>query len=265
MAYQRRTTPPHLQRLMIVIGVVAVVTLVPPLRGLAQRALGVLVRPITPAWQSVSHQWTVFRSSSSIGRENVDLKRRNEQLTQTLAKLQEQAETSATMKEVADYLVSARRRAVTAAVIGYSPDPGIQSFVINKGSRDGLRKGLAVIDAAGTMVGKVQSVEAGLATILALSDSQSRVVGRIRNEPRSPGIVRGERGLGLQMELIPKNDTVAPNEIIVTSGTETDIPPDVVIGTVKQSVTRSGELFQNATLVWPVQLNQMKIVAVVLP
>ncbi|MBI5467204.1 MAG: hypothetical protein HY975_03245, partial [Candidatus Kerfeldbacteria bacterium] len=81
----------------------------------------------------------------------------------------------------------------------------------------------------------------------------------------SLGVVKGERGLALRMEFIPKNDTVEPGQAVVTAGSEHSIPPDLLIGTIQQPSIRAGELFQNSTVTTSVDVQRLQVVAVVLP
>lgn len=100
-------------------------------------------------------------------------------------------------------------------------------------------------------------------TVLLITDRQSVLASRIQNQQQSPGVIRGERGLALQMGFIPKNDTVKNGDTVVTSGTEPLIPPDILIGSVASSSSRAGDLFQQAIITPSAPLERLRVVAVI--
>lgn len=184
-------------------------------------------------------------------------------LTRQLATARQELQARQTSDQLGAYLQANPFPTVSAAVIGYSPDPGVQSFVINVGTSSGIRTGQAVLTGDGWLVGKIITVHASSSVVLLLTDTQSLILAGIQNSSASQGVVRGERGLTIRMDLIPKNDQIEVGQTVVTSGLEPGIPPDLLIGTIATVEQRSGEVFQRALVTVPIRYGRIRNVAVI--
>ncbi|MDD5043338.1 MAG: rod shape-determining protein MreC [Patescibacteria group bacterium] len=139
------------------------------------------------------------------------------------------------------------------------------TLIIDKGEEDGLRKGLAVVADEGVIIGKIIKIEKSISTILLLTDVQSKLAVMSLDDQGINGMVSGEYGLSLKMELIPKDKELRSEGIVVTSGIETDIPPGLLVGRISQITNLSGELFQSAVLSPLTNYHNIKFVLVLLP
>jgi rod shape-determining protein MreC len=129
---------------------------------------------------------------------------------------------------------------VVSEIIGKDPSNYVASFVINKGTRDGIERGLPVIayqDGIQGLVGRV--VEAGLASskVLPIIDTSSFVAARLQRS-RFEGLVigSGRRLSRLSMQYVVKHaeSEINPDDLVITSGYSAVYPKDIVIGKVKQ-------------------------------
>ena len=85
--------------------------------------------------------------------------------------------------------VNPENRYVAASVIGRDPTPFVKYVIINRGSDDGLRRGMPVVTEQG-LVGRVAAVTAGAARIQLITDPASSV--NIRIQPsRAQAILLG--------------------------------------------------------------------------
>lgn len=239
------------------------IILVPPIRRAVIIGFTSASGPITQAsfnllerfgWSSALRQTT---ENEAVLRTQLQL------VTKELAVAREELEVQQTTDRLAGFLARVSLPSISAAVIGYSPDPGIQSLVINIGRNADIRAGQAVITDEGWLIGKIQIVHETTASVLLLNDAQSLVLSRVQNEAASQGVVRGERGLTVRMELIPKSDSLTPGQPVVTSGLEPGIPPDLLIGTIAAIEQRAGEVFQRALITTPIRYGRVRSVAVI--
>lgn len=244
--------------LILIAGILAV----QPLRAAVEQGLSAVSRPIVGLGQSLSRQ-VHLTSTRTLEQERDDLRHQVAALTSRLAEAQQKLEVSSAISQLTAYVTKADGRTIVAGVVAYSPDPGIESLVISRGTADGVRPGMAVIADQRLLIGKIQTVHQRTATVLLLTDSQATVAARIQNDQQSPGIVGGERGLAIVMNFIPKSDEVKVGQTVVTSGTETLIPPDIVIGTIRDTSSQAGELFRRATIISPIQLGRVRVVSVI--
>jgi len=147
-----------------------------------------------------------------------------------------------------NFLENTQLEGVNAKIIGNTTDNFDKLYIVNRGSDDGIKKGQAVIGGEGYLVGVVESASKDTSFIRPINDSQIAIAAKIQNESLSPGIVRGQHGLSVQMELIPQTEEINIEERVVTSELNDNIPPDILIGIIDQIESREGELFQTATI-----------------
>ncbi len=201
--------------------------------------------------------------SRDVERENQELRKTNELLMAQVATLKSGLEASESLQAIQQFLSSTRRQGLSAAIVGYSDDPSIRTFSISRGARDGIREGMAVVSSNGTVVGKVISVHEEISTVRDIRDTQSSLLVTIDNDRKSPGVMRGQKGITLRMTFTPKDDTVVVGQIVRTAGTEAGIPPGLVVGVVQSNETRAGDVFQTVTVSNPVNTSEITAVAVI--
>lgn len=113
---------------------------------------------------------------------------------------------------------------VTARVIGESPSNFSQTVEINRGSDDGLRVGMAVVDAVG-LVGRITSVSSDRALVMLITDAEYAIGVRVVNDP---DLSVGEPGGGADAGVpVTAPSGMAPGENTTTT-TTTTVPPTTV-------------------------------------
>ncbi|MBN1241522.1 MAG: rod shape-determining protein MreC [Spirochaetales bacterium] len=128
-------------------------------------------------------------------------------------------------------------RKMAARVIARDPDNLYSSFVIDKGSVDGVRKNLPVIaysDGSEGLVGRVVEVGRTSSIVGPLYDTASFVSARLERT-RFEGLVGGAGSdAPLLMRYVKKHakDEIQFGDLVVTTGFHSLYPPDVVIGRV---------------------------------
>lgn len=224
-----------------------------------------VARPLAAVGTWFQDQFGPKQSLNDITRERDQLRDQLLAVSQRLATTQHQLEAVHALDQLETFLENQNIQADKTFVIGYSPDPGIQSIVIQLGEQDGIRVGQAVITETGVVVGVVTRVDASTSTVRLVIDSQSRILAKLQNDTQSRGIIVGERGISISMQFIPRNETVEQGTTAVTSGLDPLIPPDLLIGTIQETTTRAGELFQSAVIQSPIEFRRLSVVAVVHP
>ncbi len=261
MRSQTRTSPWYFY---LSIGAVLIIVLaIPSVRQHVWQGVTSTSRPI---FNTSTNLLNRFGWNSSLHEETPSQQALREQLqavTVQLAQTRQILEDQGVATRLNEFITTTKLRTISANVVAFSPDPGIQSFVINIGRNQHLRPGLGVITDQGILIGKIITVREATATVLLLNDPQSIVLARLQNDRQSQGAIRGQRGLTVQMDLIPKNDTIERGQTIVTSGLEDGIPPDLVIGTIASTEQRAGEVFQRARVNLPLRFVRVHVVAVV--
>lgn len=156
-------------------------------------------------------------------RANTDIKKENERLREQL-----------------DFSLNFEEKNYPAKIISRNPDSLYSAFTINKGTRNGIRKGMPVLAVQGGvtgLVGKVVTVGAFTSLVMPIYDSKCSVSARILNT-RDIGIVTGSGSsdVPLSMTYIKKRVLSELNigDLIVTSGEGENYISDVPIGSISE-------------------------------
>ena len=123
---------------------------------------------------------------------------------------------------------------VNAQVTGRDPS-GIQDFIIiNKGTKDGLREGMAVVSPY-IYIGQITEVQEHRARVVLISD-QNASVGAMLHDSRSDGVLYGTRDNLLVLRHVDKDVVPGETEWVVTSdraeSVTAQIPANIPIGVV---------------------------------
>ncbi|OGY44467.1 MAG: rod shape-determining protein MreC [Candidatus Buchananbacteria bacterium RIFCSPHIGHO2_01_FULL_39_14] len=161
-----------------------------------------------------------------------------------------------------NFLLENKTNAVLAKVVGKNPEPNHQSLILNKGSEDGVLIDYPVITERGIIIGKILSVEPHSSQLLLLTDSKSRLAAMIQGQNQIKGVVVGEHGLSLKMEMVSQKDEIKEGEIVVTSGLEPTIPAGLVIGSVNRASKEANNFFQTVQLQSLIRIDDLIVVSI---
>lgn len=161
-----------------------------------------------------------------------------------------------------EFLTAEGLAAITAKIIGRSFQANQQTLIINKGWSDGVMAGAPVIAQQGVLIGQIAFVNSHSAHIILINDSLSSFGAVIQNQTFAKGVVVGDRGLSLKMELIPQGEEITVGDIVVTSGIEANIPRGLIIGQIEQVITKPNDLFQEAFIKTLVDFDDLVVVSV---
>lgn len=151
------------------------------------------------------------------------------------------------------YLTSAR-------VIARGEGSWFKVITIDKGFIDGVRKGMAVINDLG-LVGKIQEVADGTASVLLVDDSRFRASARLEDS-RAEGIYSGSGTSLSTLEYIEYKDEIVEGEVVVTSGLDRLFPPGINIGYVSRVFKTDTKLFQDVDVTPFVETGKLEEVIV---
>ena len=140
-----------------------------------------------------------------------------------------------------------------------------EAIIINRGRRDGVVEGSAVVDKSGVFVGKVTGLKEASAQVDILYSRRCKVAASPLDFPGTGGVVAGELGLSALMSMIPQDADINIGDTIITSGLEEAIPRGLAIGRVIGINKENNELWQAARLEPFFSIADLLIVAVIKP
>ncbi|MFA5020498.1 MAG: rod shape-determining protein MreC [Patescibacteria group bacterium] len=174
-------------------------------------------------------------------------------------------EENALLKKEMNFIDENDFKFVAAKIISGVSDPLSRSVIINRGRRDGLEKGLAVIADSGILIGKISEVSDDFSKVVLLSDNRSRVAATIQNLDHTVGLVEGQYGLSFSMTNIPQNQEIRDGDLVVTSGLEGKIPKNLLIAKVAGVRSVESEIFKTAILTPIIALDGLSDVLAIIP
>jgi rod shape-determining protein MreC len=176
-----------------------------------------------------------------------------------------QLEELARQNERYEKLISFRDRhglsAVTAAVVARDPANWNSSLMIDKGKSDGMRPGMAVLNAQG-VVGKVAEVAAHVSKVILVNDPGFSVAA-VDRRSRESGLVSGSLSGKCRMQYLPDAADLQDNDEIITSELSSDFPPGILVGTVARVFPSSDASGARAEVVPSVKASRLEEVLVI--
>lgn len=209
--------------------------------------------------------WNGIFGYDDLEDENDELRRQIDELRGQEIEEAAAAEENDELRRTADLPVSADIPRVTAEVVSAPLTDFDSSVEINKGSGDGIRRGMAVITDAG-LVGRVTRVSGGRSRIILVTDPDFSGLGVRLVEAGDVGVATGGTDGNLRVEDGIEADTaVERGDDVVTSGYEiSDYPGNVPVGSVL-SVGRTTDQTEQTLVIEPsADLDALRFVSVLL-
>lgn len=160
-------------------------------------------------WNEYVWLWNTREDNDRLKAHNENLQLENQQLRRAVARFSREEEVLAYQNEIPS-------QTVLAQVTGVGSNPNAREVRVDKGSRDGVQSGMAVITPDG-VVGKVQAAYGGGSLVLLISDVDSGV-GVVLKHSRARGVLKGAGGRECRLEYIDTEVEVAVGETVYTSG-----------------------------------------------
>jgi len=187
-------------------------------------------------------------------------------LTVAAAQTAEVADENTKLRALLSFSSSHSGRTVAASVIARDETAADgRGLIIDRGARDGLRAGLAVVSEAGVIVGQVTAVKDATAQICLTTSPDCQLAAALQNQAKTQGLTDGDLGLTVKMSYIPQLDQIKVGDTVITSGLGGDIPRGLVIGRVASVESQSNAVWQTATIEPLADLNRLTVVAVIIP
>ena len=214
---------------------------------------------IIPFQNGINQIGAYLTEKEELEQKVTDLTEENNQLVQDQQELQRLQELYQLDQSYSEY------EKVAAQVISKDPGNWYDTFVINKGSNDGIQKDMNVI-ADGGLVGLVEEVSSNSATVRSIIDDSSSV-SAMTASTSDTCIVSGDLRLisdgKLAFSQLNTTDTVAEGEKIVTSNISDKYLRGILIGYVSEITEDSNHLTKKGFIIPVVDFQHIQEVLVI--
>ncbi len=214
-------------------------------------------------YQAIQSLITQPEDVTSLRQKNAALEAENSRLQVQIVELQQQVTEAQLLSTLVDYERSHVENQYTAAsVIARDVSPFMHYVIINRGSDDGLRKGMPVVTQQG-LVGHIAAVTAGAARVELINDPGSSI-NVVLQQSGEEAVLNGQLTGELTLDMIRQSANVQPGELVMTSGLGGNYPANIVVGQVLTVKSEASALFQTASIQPAVDFSQLQIVLIII-
>jgi len=253
----------------VVFALVAVGLIALALGGYLTPLSRIILNPLVVVQTWIATRYQAVQDIVSAPQDVVRLRQRNSDLEAEVARLQtqiiqlqEQLSETNVLSALVDFArANPENRYQAAAVIARDPSPFLQYVIINRGSDDGMRRGMPVVTQKG-LIGRIAAVTAGAARVQLITDPSSTV--NVRLEPSgAQAILQGQLTGEIILDMIPQGANIQPGDLVLTSGQGGGYPPNILIGQVSSIRSRDQDIFQRASVQTVTAFSQINIVLII--
>ena len=203
-----------------------------------------------------------WSSIASLQEENERLLKENSRLYRELGMSKETERENENLRRQLNLLPRSRFELENSFVIGRSQKGTGDWIMIDKGKSSGLEVGMPAIVDEGVLVGKVSEVFFDSARVRMISDPES-LINIVDAESGARGIVRGEYGLGIFLDMVEQGEAISVGDILMTSGLGGEFPENLLVGKISQIKSSKDKLFQQALVVPTVESAKLEAVSII--
>lgn len=216
-----------------------------------------LSRSIGEFWKNYFYLQNVQSQNRKMKDEMFFLRQENNLLRNALENLR-------SAKEIEESLLRLHENILVAQVIGFDASNFYKSATINKGSLDGLKKDMIVLDKNGSLVGRIiNPVALKESRVQLITDNESGV-GVFSQSKKVMGILSGDDKGNCFLEYIHvTTEDIYEGEDIITSGKDGLFPSGIKVGKIV-SITTSTSLFKQVKIEPYFDIRDLDRVAVIM-
>lgn len=219
--------------------------------GLFDKPKNILYLIVSPVSRTFSFAGTktanffyFFISLKKIAQENQWLRLENLQLVSQTAKLNDLIKENEFLRLALSAERSSGQKIIVAKIVSRYDLLGQQTFRIDKGIKNGVNKGQAVVVAPNILIGQIVESLDNFASVRPLTNSRSQIQVIVKDK-QILGIIKGQENNILVMEMVPQDKELSAGDLLVSSPTD-QLAGDLLIGKVEQVFKSDLGVFQQA-------------------
>lgn len=234
----------------------------------ADRAIAATRRPIewvvAGAFKNTSEAISSYVALVDTHQQNASLKTELARLREELASTSETRAENERLRRMLGYTQANPGVKVPARVIAINPVSTHLSLRIDRGERDGLKRGMPVVTPDG-VVGYVLRTTGSASDVLLLTDPQARLGVRVQRTRARATAAGAGPGEPLRLENALRTEPLEEGDLLVTSGGDGVFPSGLVVGRVSAVERRTNGSFLEANVLLSVDMTKVEEVFVLPP
>ena len=220
----------------------------------AQKAATFVIKTVTGVFQQYVFLIHVQKENGLIRKRVAELEEENHQMKEMLL-------ANERLRKLLQFRERMSTSMIAAEVIGQDPTSWFKSLTLNKGQREGVQKGMAVILPEG-VVGQILKAAPHYSTVLLITDYNS-AIDAIVQRTRAKAIVEGKEENRCEMKYLLRTEEVVVGDLVVTSGLGGIFPKGLMVGEIRKVEKKSHGVFQYAELAPSVDLTKLEEVFII--
>ncbi len=204
--------------------------------------IGPLQSMVSRATDFSRELWQDYYALLDVRDENKRLRVQLQEARERNNRYREAAATNEGLRRLLHFRESLPLPTLTARIIGKDPSLWFRTIIIDRGSNDGLEKGMPAATAEG-IVGEVLGTSPDYAKILLATDPNSAIDVMLQRT-RTRGILKGQGSDRYRLHYVMKNADVVTGDRVVTSELGGIFPQGLLVGTVSKVYQDRRSMFQ---------------------
>jgi len=206
--------------------------------------------------------WRHYFFLVNVAKENEDLRKDLNRAFEKKIRFKEFELSNSRLRNLLKFKKKIADRVLAAEVIGKDPSPWFKTVLIDKGQRDGVEKGMAVVIPEG-IAGQTTEVSAHYSKVLLIIDHNSAVDALVQRD-RARGIIKGGSAGQCLFKYVLRKHDIEVDDIVVSSGLDGVFPKGLPVGYVSGVIKPKSGIFQEVTVAPHVDFEKLEEVLVVL-
>lgn len=237
-----------------------------------QNGIGVILNPVQKFFYGVNTKIKDFGNFvftfSDVKADNELLKEENAKLKKTIIDYNSMKQENDELREFLNYAeANSEYNYVAADIVGANGNSYINSYTINKGNKDGIKKRMVAVTEQG-LVGQIVSVGKNWAVIQTLGNENISVAAFNENSKETNGLIKGYREDDLPvitLETSSLDSDINEGDNIITSGLGGIYPKGISIGVISEVVGDKSSFIKYGIINPTVDMDKLQKVLIVVP
>lgn len=263
---ERESNRKHYFRIAALVALILVSAFVPGFRKATSNVVLTVMKPVNQVTSLVTNEFQDFIDSVFGTKPNRDLVKKlqteNNDLKNQMNKLQIIINEEEILKKESE--ISKDLNQTLAKVIALDDKSTFNKFIINKGSKDGLKKDDIVVGAylykdgnsQGALIGKLEEVHESTSKVVSIMDDKFNLTFMDKKSNKF-GVINSRTSGFLEGYMLDKNTPISKDDVVVTSGIGGVYHKGILIGNVVDVTESTDELSKLVRIESPIDFKRI--------